>query len=225
MVYEQSDSLKPVAERFNLKIQTSGWLARGERKQEAGPLEHPKVVAALFSSDALRNKRNTDAIEVAPGTLVAARVVEHQPAAQRKLEEVKAEIATLLQRQEAAELARKEGAAKLEQLRSGAEAGLKWSPPKVVSRSDPENLPEQVLRPVMSADTSKLPAYIGLPVGDAGYMLVRVTKVMEADPKQAGELVPRVTGLVSQAQYEAYLSSLRNQADIEINQANLDKKQ
>jgi peptidyl-prolyl cis-trans isomerase D len=224
MVYEQPDSLKPVAERFKLKIEASGWITRSAG-QERGPLDNRKLAAALFSSDALRNKRNTDAIEVAPATLVAARVIEHQPAAQRKLEEVKDEIAALLQRQAAYELARKEGAAKLEQLRKGSEAGVKWSPSKTVSRRDPQNLPGEVLRPVMSADASKLPAYIGLPVADAAYMLVRISKVVDGDPKQAGDPVPRAAGLMGAAQYEAYISSLRRQASIEVNQANLEKKQ
>jgi peptidyl-prolyl cis-trans isomerase D len=224
MVYEQPDSLKPVAERFKLKTQASGWITRSGG-QELGVLDNRKLLSALFSSDALRNKRNTDAIEVAPATLVAARVIEHQPAAQRKLEEVKDQIAAQLQRQEAAELARKDGAAKLEQLRKGGAAGVKWSPPKTVSRRDPQNLPGEVLRPVMSADVSKLPAYIGLPVADAGYMLVRVSKVVEGDPKQAGDAVPRAANLAGAAQYEAYIASLRRQASVEINQANLEKKQ
>jgi peptidyl-prolyl cis-trans isomerase D len=224
MVYEQPDSLKPVAERFKLKVETSGWITRSGG-QQPGPLDNRKLVAALFSSDALRNKRNTDAIEVAPATLAAARVIEHQPAAQRKLEEVKDEIAALLQRQEAYELARKEGTAKLEQLRKGSEAGVKWSPPKTVSRRDPQNLPGEVLRPVMSADASKLPAYIGLPVADAGYMLVRIAKVADGDPKQAGDPVPRAAGLIGAAQYEAYIASLRRQASIEVNQGSLEKKQ
>jgi peptidyl-prolyl cis-trans isomerase D len=224
MVYEQPDSLKPVAERFKLKTQTSGWITRSGGK-ELGALDNRKLLAALFSSDALRNKRNTDAIEVAPATLVAARVIEHQPAAQRKLEEVKDGIGTLLQRQEASELARKDGAAKLERLRKGADAGVKWSPPKIVSRRDAQNLPGEVLRPVMSADVSKLPAYIGLPVADAGYMLVRISKVVEGDPKQAGDAVPRAAGLMGAAQYEAYVASLRRQASIAINQASLEKKQ
>jgi len=224
VVYEQPESLKPAAERFKLKIQTSDWLTRSGG-EERGPLENRKLLAALFSSDALRSKRNTDAIEVAPGTLIAARVIEHQPAAQRKLEEVKDDIAALLQRQEASGLARKDGEAKLEQLRKGAGAGVKWSPPKTVSRRETQNLPGEVLRPVMSADASKLPAYIGLPVADAGYMLVRVSKVMEGDPKQGGDPVPRAAGLAGAAQFQAYVASLRKQADISLNQANLEKKQ
>ena len=225
MVYEQSDSLKPVAERFKLKIETSGWLSRGASGKELGVLDNPKLIAALFSSDAVRNKRNTDAIEVAPGTLVAARVVEHQPAAQRSFEEVKGEIENRLRRQQAAELAHQEGAAKLEQLTKGDNAGVKWSAPKTVSRRDPKDLPEQVLRPVMSADAAKLPAYVGLPVGDAGYMLVRISKVIEADPKQiADDALQRTAGLAGAAQYQAYVASLRKQADIDINQKVLERK-
>jgi peptidyl-prolyl cis-trans isomerase D len=223
MVYEQPDSLKPAAERFKLKLETSDWLTRAGG-DEKSPLGNRKLVSALFSQDALRNKRNTDAVEVAPGTLVAARVLEHQPAAQRKLEEVKDDIAAMLRRQEAAELARKDGAAKLEQLRKGAGESVKWGQAKTVSRRDAQNLPLEVLRPVMSADVSKLPAYVGLPVGDAGYMLVRVSKVMEGDPKQAGDPLPRAAALSGTAQYEAYVASLRKQADVSVNQANLEKK-
>src|ERR687897_2511727 len=118
MVYEQPDSLKPAAERFKLQVQTTGWIAKSAR-QELGALDNPKLLAALFSSDALKNKRNTDAIEVAANTLVAARVLEHQPAAQRSFDEMKGEIAEQLRQREASALALKEGTAKLDQLRKG----------------------------------------------------------------------------------------------------------
>lgn len=224
MVYEQSESLKPVAERFKLKIQTTGWVTRSPN-QELGALDNPKLIAALFSADALQNKRNTDAIEVAPSTLVAARVVEHQPAAQRKFEDVRAEIAETLRRNEAAQLARKDGAAKLEKLRQGADAGVKWGAAKTISRREPQGLPEEVLRPVLSAEVTKLPAYVGMPVADAGYLLVRISKVTEADPKKLSEdATARIAGLLGAAQYQAFIDSLRQRADVEINQKNLEKK-
>ena len=223
MVYEQSDSLKPAAERFKLKIQTTGWVAKSHN-QELGALDNPKLVAALFSSDSLRNKRNTDAIEVAPGTLVAARVVEHEPATQRKFDEVKGDITEMLKLREAAALALKEGEAKLAQLRKGEGGSLKWGQARTVSRRDPKGLPNEVLRPVLMADVAKLPAYIGIPVPDAGYLLVRISKVTEADPKQGGDAAGRAAGLLGAAQYQAYVASLRNQADVEINQKNLEKK-
>ncbi len=224
MVYEQSESLKPVAERFKLPIQTSGWIARAPG-QEHGPLDNPKLLAALFSQDAIANKRNTDAVEVAPMTLVAARVVEHQPAAQRSFEEVKNEIADLLKRKEAFKLAEKDGMAKLEQLRKGEKVELAWSQPKTVSRRDAQGLPAEVLRKVVAADVSKLPAYTGMPVADAGYLLLRITKVTEGKPaaedKQADA---RVAGMLGAAEYEAYVADLKGRASITVNSGNVEKK-
>jgi len=224
LVYEQPDSLKPAAERFKLQVQTTGWIAKSAR-QELGALDNPKLLAALFSSDALKNKRNTDAIEVAPSTLVAARVLEHQPAAQRGFDEVKNDIAELLRRREASALALRDGQAKLEKLRKGEDAGVKWPAPRLVSRREAQGLPFNVLRPVVAADVSKLPAYVGVPIPDAGYVLVRISKVIEDQPKDGDpQLTARAAQLYGNAQYEAYVESLRARADIEINTATLEKK-
>ena len=177
MVYEQSESLKPVAERFKLQIQSTGWVSRSAR-QELGALDNPKLLAALFSQDAIGNKRNTDAVEVAPNTLVAARVIAHEPEAQRKFEDVKNEIAEILRRQEAFKLAGEDGAAKLAELQKGESASVTWSAPKLVSRRDAQGLPNELLRKVVAADVAKLPTYIGLPIG--GLMIWYLVKKKRA---------------------------------------------
>ena len=224
LVYEQSDSLKPAAERFKLPVQQTGWISKSAR-QELGALDNPKLLAALFTSDAIKNRRNTDAIEVAPNTLVAARITDHQPAAQRSFEEMKGEIAEQLRRREASALALKEGTAKLEQLRKGQDAGLKWSAPRLVSRREAQGLSGNMLRQVMSADTAKLPVYIGVPLPDAGYALIRISKVIDEPVKEGDPQVSaRAAQLFGGAQYEAYIASLRAQADVEINQKNLEAK-
>ncbi|HUQ75968.1 MAG TPA: SurA N-terminal domain-containing protein [Burkholderiales bacterium] len=224
LVYEQAESLKPAAERFKLQIQTTGWVSKGG-KQELGALDNPKLMAALFSPDTISNKRNTDAVEVAPSTLVAARVVEHQPAAQRKFDEVKDDITELLRRREAFKLAQQDGQSKLEQLRKGENVELAWSAPKMVSRRDAQGLPPELVRRAVAADASKLPAYDGMPIDEAGYLLMRITKVVEgkpaADDKQADA---RVANMVGAAEYEAYVASLKGRADISVNAANLEKK-
>src|SRR5204862_4014879 len=115
---EQSESLKPVAEKYKLQVQTTGWVSRSAH-QELGALDNPKLLSALFSQGAIGNKRNTDAIQVAPNTLAAARVIAHEPEAQRKFDEVKDEIADILRRQEAFKLVEKEGSARLAQLQKG----------------------------------------------------------------------------------------------------------
>jgi len=224
MVYEQSESLKPVAEKFKLQIQTTGWVPKAGG-QELGALDNPKLRAALFSSDAILNKRNTEAVEVAPSTLVAARVIEHQPAAQRKLEEVKNDIAELLRRREAAKLAEKEGTATLEKLKKGENVPLTWSAPKMVSRRDAQQLPAEIARRVVAADVTKLPAYLGMPIEEAGYLVMRITKVVEGKP--AGDEKQnegRTASMLGVADYEAFVASLKGKADISVNAANLEKK-
>jgi len=222
LVYEQPDSLKPAAERFKLKVQTTGWVTRSAG-QELGALDNPKLLSALFSADSIKNKRNTDAVEVAPSTLVSARVLEYQPARQRSFDEVKAEIADLLRKRQAAELAQKDGEAKLQALRQGQDPGIKWSNPRTVSRRESGGLPGEVLAKVVSADVSKLPAYVGLAVPDAGYVLLKISKVIDPDPKQLAE-DKSVSQLYGGAEYEALLASLREHGSIDVKKENLEKK-
>ncbi|MEK9804410.1 MAG: SurA N-terminal domain-containing protein, partial [Curvibacter sp.] len=79
-VYEQSDSLKPVAEKLGLTIQTASILGREPAPGTQGVLASVKFLEAVFSPDAVSNKRNTEAVEIAPSQLAAARIVQHTPA-------------------------------------------------------------------------------------------------------------------------------------------------
>jgi peptidyl-prolyl cis-trans isomerase D len=223
LVYEQPDTLKPAAERFNIPLKTSGWLTR-DGDEAPGTLDHPRLLGAIFSAESLGNRRNTDAIEVVPSTLVAARVIEHQPAVQRSFEQAKDEIIERLRRQEAARLAHQAGSAKLEQLRQGAEAAVTWGPARTVSRRDPQGLSGEVLRRVVAADVSRLPAYVGMAIPEAGYLLYRITKVVDPDPKEAQseEDEARLARLFQGSQHEAYVASLRERADIDIRQERLE---
>ena len=226
LVYEQSDSLKPAAERYKLKLATSGWIAR-QASAEQGVLAHPKLIAALFSPDSIQQRRNTDAVEVAPGMLVAARVAEHQPEAQRPLADVRAEVERRLVQREAAALAQKEGAEKLALLAKGGDAGLKWGAPKLVSRRDMQGLPAAAVRKVMLVDVSKLPAHAGLEAGDRGYAIYRVTNVVAGEYKAGPQSTEELAAIDRQAggeQLDAYVASLRARAKVEINRTNLAKK-
>ncbi|MDA1118699.1 MAG: SurA N-terminal domain-containing protein [Proteobacteria bacterium] len=226
MVYEQSDSLTPAAERFKLALQTSGWITRAPAA-EAGVLANAKLLGALFAADSIKMKRNTDAVEVAANVLVAARVLEHQPQAQRKFDEVRAGIEADLRAVEAAGLAQKAGEAKLAALQRGADAGVSWGAPKPVSRRSPQAVPAGALRQIMSADAGKLPAYVGAVRGAEGYMLYRVGRVLEAEPRPEPQRLAeleRARQLAGARQLESYVASLRARADIEIHTANLEKK-
>ena len=84
LVYEQADSLQPAADALKLKVQRVDALTR----RGLPPHLNARVVEALFADDSLKNRRNTQAIEVATNTLVSARIVEHKPAAVKPLDEV-----------------------------------------------------------------------------------------------------------------------------------------
>jgi len=226
LVYEQSDSLKPAADLYKLKIATSGWFSR-QPSPEQGVLAHPKLLAAIFSPDAIQQRRNTDAVEVAPGVLVAARVVERQPETTRPFEEVKAEVERRLARREALALAQKEGAAKLEALAKGGDAGLQWGAAKTVSRGDAQGLAPEALHKVMTVNAAKLPAFTGVERGELGYAIYRVSKVIAAEPKAGPEGAAELAAIERQSgaeQLDAYIASLRARAKVEVNQANLEKK-
>ena len=223
LAYEQSDSLAPVAERFKLTIRR----AQGVTRQSAGVpvLSHPKLLAALFSDDSIKNHRNTEAIETVPGTLVSARVVDHKVATRRPFDEVRAEIGKLLAQQEALASARKEGMERLEELRSGKGSAMRFSAPKVVSRDQPRDVGAEALSQIFRLDASKLPAYAGQESKD-GYAIYRVSRVIDVNPDEARERsvqseLGRANG---QQEFKGFLDGLRAKASVEIDRAALEKK-
>lgn len=230
MVYEQSDSLQPVVEKFNLKVQQSGWLPKNADPRmlaALGPLGNEKVAKALFSDDVIKNKRNTEAIEVAPNTLLAARVTEHVPASVQPFDTVKGDIGEYLKDQEAQAQAKASGEARLAELNQG-EDKLSWSASRSASRLQARQLqlPPAALQAIFKADVQKLPAYVGVSTGDA-YSLYKITKVIQPETVNENQLKALRTeyaSIVAQEDLSAYLSSLRSRYKIDINKAALEPK-
>ena len=229
LAYEQPDSLQPIADKFKLKIQQSGWLNRKAGAATTGPLNSQKLLDALFSPDSLKSKHNTEVVEGGPDALLVARVVEHKPAAVRPLDELKAEIAKRLIEQESLALAGKRGAAKYAELQQGKDAGLSWGPAKAVGR-DGDGKPAvhpDALKAIFRADTSKLPVYLGVELRDRGYGIYRISRVIDAPPADAARekgVQEQLARQAAQQDYTAYLANLRAGSKIEINKANLEKK-
>ena len=224
MVYEQSTSLKPAADQYGLAIQQSGWFA----KIGGAPpnLANPKLIAEIFSDNAIKAKRNTAAIEVAPGVIVSARVVEHKPAEQRPFETVKAVIEQRFKREEAMKLATADGEAKLKAATEGKEGDLKWPAPLAVNRQKPGGLPPQVIDKVFRADGKKLPAIVGVATPN-GYALVKVTKVIEVekiDEDKRKALADRLKQTVAVSEFESVLASLRGHIGVEVKKDAFEKK-
>jgi len=228
-LFEQSDSLKPAADLIKAAPQKSGWISRNGA--ENALLGNPKLLQAVFSEDVLKNKRNTEAIEVASGVLVAARVLEHKPSAVQPFDQVSAALIKKLTLQQAAQLAAQEGRARLTAIREGKDAGkdaqIVWSAPQMASRGDPKGMPVDALRQAFKTDVSKVPAYAGVEVAGGNYMLIRISKVQEAaegakDKQNAiAQTLRQVSG---QAELAAYLASLKLKSDVKIRKEMVEKK-
>lgn len=218
-VYEQSDSLKPVADKLGLKIETAANVSRNPSPAAgAAPYNNAKFLAALFSNDSLTSKRNTEAVETAPSTLVAGRIVEFKPATKRPLAEVDAQIRQRVTIEEAAKLAAKAGEEKLAAVKKSGDA-TGFGAAKLVSRSKPEGINGLAMQSIMKADTSKLPAYVGVDVPGMGYGLYRIAKVQQpaqVDEAQRKQEAEQIGNLIAQQEMAQYVELLKQKAKVKI---------
>lgn len=219
-VYEQSDSLKPAADKFKLTIQIADNVTRQPNPAlgAQNPLNNEKLLKALFSDDSVKNKRNTEAVQVGPTTLVAARVVDYRPATLRKFEDVQAKVREDYIAQQAAELAAKAGAERLDALKkSGGADG--FGAPVTVSRAKADGLPPKAAEVVMRADTTKLPAFVGVDLGADGYAIYRIGKVSQpaqVDAAQRQGAAQQLAQMLGQSQLEAFYESLKDRAKVKL---------
>lgn len=217
LVYDNADSLKPAADKLKLTIETAEGVTRAATA--AKPWANPKVLAALFSDDALKNKRNTEAIEIAPNTLVSARVVEDKPATKKSLDEVKDQVTARVVATESDKLAKAAGAARLAALKGGTADAAGFGAVKTVGRGKADGLPPEAIDLVFKADGAKLPSYTGGPLSSGGYGVYRVSKVVQADaPNLAnraniGENLARQVG---ELEFVGYLESIKARAKVQV---------
>jgi peptidyl-prolyl cis-trans isomerase D len=217
-VYEQSDSLQPAIDKLKLD-KRSATVQRTPAPGAAGPLASAKLLEAVFGNDAVRNKRNTDAIEVGPNQLASARIVEYLPARTLPLAEVKEQVRERLVGQQAAALAKKEGQALLAQLQKSADAALPDT--AVIGRIGSQGLPRGLVDAVLAADAGKLPVPVGVDLGEQGYVVAKVLQVLPRDPALGNEQVmqSQYAQAIASAEMQAYYDALKARYKVEIKPA------
>jgi peptidyl-prolyl cis-trans isomerase D len=183
-VYEQSDSLKPVADRLKLDVKRANNLTRGAAPQEHALLGNPKLLAAVFSPDAIEKKRNTEAIELGANQLVSARIVQYNPTKALPFDEVKTRVQDMWVAEQSAKAAKEEGMAKLAAWKvKPNEAALPAA--VIVSRDQSNKQPTAVVEATLRASTQALPAWVGVDLGAEGYAVVKVEKIVPREASSA----------------------------------------
>ncbi|MEG2629828.1 MAG: peptidylprolyl isomerase, partial [Comamonas sp.] len=186
-VYEQSDNLQGVADKLKLTVQKAERVSRVPAPGAQGPLANPRFLEALFSSESLENKRNTEAVEIGSGIMAAGRVTAYSPAHTLAYEEVADKVQALYVAQKSAELAREEGQAKLKAWKE-TPASAALGAAVVIGRDQPQNLPRDVIDAALHASVDGLPAWTGVDLGNLGYAVVKVNAVVER-PAQDAQIV------------------------------------
>lgn len=217
LVYEQSDSLQPVVDKYKLTLRTAQGVTRLPAPGATGPLASPKFLDALFSNDVLRNKRNTDAVETATNQLVSARIVQYEAAHARPLTEVRDQVRARVVAAQAAALAQAEGKARLAALQQAPQTDMGIEPRRV-SRLQTQELGKAITLAVLSADPKTLPAVVGIDLGSEGYAVAKVQKIIGRDPVVADATQARnqYQQAWTDAETQAYYSALKVRLKVQI---------
>jgi peptidyl-prolyl cis-trans isomerase D len=214
-VYEQSDTLKPAAQLAGLQVEQSAWLTKGV----VNDIWNAKMLQAVFGDDVIKNHRNTSAIEIAPSTLVAARMLEHKPAAVQALNDVQELIKGKLIHKKALDMAVKQGTMLLGQLQRGENPALDWSVAQTVTHAQHGVLDVEMVRQLFQASSVKLPQYVGAESKQGGYIVVRVDAVKNGDkPDEAkhARYAQQLRQMTGDEMFQAYIADAKKNAKIKL---------
>jgi peptidyl-prolyl cis-trans isomerase D len=217
MVYEQPDSLKPAVDKFKLELRTAQDVHRTPAPGTSGALANAKFLDALFGTEAVRNKRNTEAVEIAPSTMVSGRIVKYEAAHQLPLADVKPRVRERLVTLQAAALARTQGEARLAALRAAPDTAM-TEPAVTVSRAQPREFAGPTLDAILKAPATKLPVFVGIDLGDQGYAVAKISKVLGRDPAAADATRGQAEygRAWADAEAQAYYAALKTRFKVEI---------
>ncbi|WP_114636866.1 SurA N-terminal domain-containing protein [Polynucleobacter necessarius] len=221
ITYDQSDSLKPAADKLKLSVQTQKGVTRsgvtGTSKDH--PLANPKVVQSLFGDEAVKNKRNIEAIQTTPGVFVSARVVTFHPAQTLPFNEVAAEVKRQVSQCMAEKLAAAAAAKRYASLKKDPKNAAGFARPIWISRNKPGNLVGGALDSVMSINPDKFPALVSIQNPGVGTILYRVDQVRQptgVDAKAHKVQAQQIQVLAAQSEFAGFMAYWRDIAGVKV---------
>lgn len=233
--YEQPDSLIPAAEALGLSVQTSDWISR-EAGEGIG--RYPAVREAAFDKGVLDERFNSQLIELGNSHAVVVRVEDHREAEARSFEAVRGQVAEQW-RMEALETAVAERAAALsEALAKGADPAeladeteaATWIEAAWVQREDVD---QTIPAAALAAGFGLTPPSMGevataiatLDGGDKAVVAlyeVRPGQPADLDAEARLNLASQLESNQANRLIDAFMRSLRAQADVEIRERAFD---
>lgn len=221
LTYDQSDSLKPTADKLRLSIQSQKGLTRSgiSSSTKDHPLASSKVVQSLFSDEALKNKRNIEAVQISPGVFVSARVVTFHPAQTLPYKDVATEVKRQVSQRSAEKLAITAASERFATLQKDPKVSTGFTSPIWVSRNKPSNLLRPALDDVMSINPDKLPAVVSVSNPGVGATLFRIDQVRQppsGDVRVYKAQAAQIQSLAAQSEFAGFMSYWRESANVKI---------
>ena len=230
VAFEASGDLQRVADSLALDIRS----VEGFTRQGGALGDSPELVAAVFDPEVL-NGSQLRTVEVAPGRVVALKVVAHQPQRDRPVEEVRDQVVAAYTLEQARKLAGERAAALADELRDGADwnaVAAGWIPKDV---TDPSSARPRFIRrgepavpPAVSTAVFKAGQPEGKPVygtatlasGDAAIWTVtyvRPGSPATLAPAQRAAAMREAREQSSLRDASVYIAKLRSEADVKVN--------
>ena len=222
MTYESGD-LTAIAEKYGKTIQEVGPFTRGGGN---GIAADKKVIDAAFSDPLLKDGVNSDAIELADGSVVVLRDVDHEPARDQTLDEVKPQVVAAVKDQAARVKAKETAEAIVKKLKEGAtedavaaEFNVTWEKKAGVTRQESKlsrTLVTKLFELPKPAEGAVVADKVSLPSGDQEILVLTKVEPGAFDMK-GEELLKAQLGAgnrMGQLAFDSYLGTLKQNADI-----------
>lgn len=192
-------------------------------------MNYPNVINYLFDTNGKTNGVNSGAMSVGEQHTIVARVVDHKPAGTLPLEDAKADIVSLLQQEKAKSLLLSDVQNTIQKLNNGENVALPYGitlseEASVLNYADMRDV--QLRNAIFSVPEGEFQRYHLVSNQNNEIFIVKIvdSTSVKVDEKQKTELLDQYRNFVQQQTYANLLSSLRNVANIEINQELLQVK-
>ncbi len=227
LAFENPDSLQPVVDELNLKLENTGWFTRSAG---TGIAAEAVVRDAAFHDEVLIDGNNSGALALPDGDVVIVRIKQHEDAHDKSLAEAKADIEAILldeKTEQALDAAADALEAALLEGRDfaelAAEQQLSLEKVEAVTRQQRQGLDNQLVQAVfrLGRPAADKPA-IGRAKLGADRAVLSLTAVAPGDYEaleqaEKDRLSEQLLGAQGNADYQGLLQDLRAKADVVIN--------
>jgi peptidyl-prolyl cis-trans isomerase D len=233
LAYEHSSTLEVAADAIEKDIVETDFFSRNSATE--GIISKPQVISRSFDPELINSGQNSDAIELSDNHIVVIRVLEHQDAKTKPLENVREEVIAGIRQERAVEEISKTSAAIVEQLESGVstdevktDVALEWTTVENTKRDNAE-VNRSVLRNAFKAGIpSDKPVVTSNRLGSGDYSIIIVTAVHDAEivEDDESENISKATDIELRRsrgtnEWRQFMKNVKSNADIQLFKENI----